>query len=104
MKIIIYLVVAAFLLSPFQGNCAGLSLIRDAEIEDFLHDITRPILKAANLNPKEIKIYIVNDSSLNAFVSGGQNIFINTGLITKYPDPNVLIGVIAHETGHISSG
>ncbi len=82
----------------------GLSLIRDCEIEDFLYQITIPLIKAANLNPSDIKIYIVNDSSLNAFVSGGQNIFINTGLIIKYPSPDVLIGVIAHETGHIAAG
>ncbi|MFT6077377.1 MAG: putative Zn-dependent protease [Rickettsiales bacterium] len=103
MKKIIYLVLFLILI-PIKSNSAGISLIRDAEIEDFLRDLTNPILKAANLNPKEIQIYIVNDSSLNAFVAGGQNIFLNTGLITKYFDPNVLIGVIAHETGHISSG
>lgn len=82
----------------------GMSLIRDAEIEDYLYDITKPLIKAAGLNSNNIKIYLVNDSTLNAFVAGGQNIFINTGLIVKYPDPNVLIGVIAHETGHISAG
>ncbi len=92
------------LFNPVESKANGLSLIRDAEIEDFLSDLTKPIFKAANLNPDEIKIYIVNENSLNAFVAGGQNVFINTGLITKYSDPNVLIGVIAHETGHISGG
>lgn len=82
----------------------GLPLIRDAEVEDFLHDITEPIFKAANVSYNDIHIYIVNDSTLNAFVAGGQNVFINTGLITKYKNPNVLIGVIAHETGHIAAG
>lgn len=80
------------------------SLIRDAEIEKFLHDLSRPIFVAANLNPANIKIYIVNDDTINAFVSGGQNIFINTGLIRKYQTPDTLIGVIAHETGHIVGG
>ena len=104
--LIISLCVFIFLtiLNPAKSNAAGVSLIRDAEIEDFLYDLTKPIFKAANLNPDNIKIYIVNDSTLNAFVTGGQNVFINTGLIVKYCDPNVLVGVIAHETGHIASG
>jgi predicted Zn-dependent protease len=80
------------------------SLIRDAEIENFLHDLSRPIFVAANLKPENIKIYIVNDDTINAFVSGGQNIFINTGLIRKYKTPDTLIGVIAHEVGHITGG
>ncbi len=89
---------------PVIAKSEGVSLIRDAEIEDFLYDITRPVFKAANLNPNNINIYIVNNPTLNAFVAGGQNIFINTGLITKYRNPNVLIGVIAHEAGHIAAG
>lgn len=80
------------------------SLIRDAETEKFLHELADPIFRAANLNPQDISIYIVGDDSLNAFVSGGQNVFINTGLIQKYKTPDTLIGVIAHETGHITSG
>jgi len=99
-----YLFIFLSTISPLKSEAAGTSLIRDAEIEDFLYDITRPIFKAANLNPNNIKIYIVNDKSLNAFVAGGQNVFINTGLIVKYSNPDVLIGVLAHETGHIASG
>ncbi|MBM3579818.1 MAG: hypothetical protein FJX34_03495 [Alphaproteobacteria bacterium] len=80
------------------------SLIRDAETEKFLHQLADPIFTAAGLDPHNIKIYIVNDGSINAFVSGGQNVFINTGLIRKYKTPDALIGVIAHETGHIVGG
>ncbi len=83
---------------------AEASLIRDAETEKFLHQLSDPIFIAAGLNPQNIKIFIVNDSSINAFVSGGQNVFINTGLIRKYKTPDALIGVIAHETGHIVGG
>ena len=83
---------------------AETGLIRDAETERFLHNLANPIFKAANLDPQNIKIYIVNDDSINAFVSGGQNVFINTGLIRKYSTPDALIGVIAHETGHIAAG
>jgi predicted Zn-dependent protease len=87
-----------------KNSYAEISLLRDAETERFLYEISQPIFIAAKLNPKNIKIYIVNDNSLNAFVMGGQNVFINTGLIRKYSTPETLIGVIAHETGHISSG
>ncbi|MDX2083672.1 MAG: M48 family metalloprotease [Rickettsiales bacterium] len=80
------------------------SLIRDAETEKFLRDLSRPIFISANLNPNQISIYIVNDSTLNAFVAGGQNVFINSGLIRKYSTPDTLIGVIAHESGHIAAG
>ena len=62
----------------------GLALIRDAETEKFLFDLSAPIFKTAGLNPDNIHIYIINDDSINAFVSGGQNVFINTGLIQKY--------------------
>ena len=82
----------------------AISLIRDSEIEDFLREITNPILQVSGLKEENIRIFVVNDPSLNAFVSGGQNIFINTGLITKYQNPDVLIGVIAHEVGHIAGG
>lgn len=93
-----------FFLLFASNSYAQLALIRDAETEKFLHELSDPIFKAANLDVKNIKIYIVNDNSLNAFVSGGQNVFLNTGLIRKYSTPDTLIGVIAHETGHIAAG
>ena len=97
-----------FLLCAAQSsNASGSqnpSLIRDAETEKFLRELARPIFLAANLNPDNISIYIVNDNSLNAFVSGGQNVFINTGLIRKYATPDTLVGVLAHESGHIAAG
>lgn len=80
------------------------SIIRDTEIEEFLYELTEPILEAANLDIKNTKIYVVNDKSINAFVFNGQNIFIHTGLLTKYTDPNILLGVLAHEVGHIAAG
>ena len=82
---------------------AQISIIREAETEKLLRDICYPIFKIAGLDSKNLKIYIVNDSSINAFVASGQNIFINTGLIKKFSDPSVIAGVIAHEVGHIAS-
>ena len=100
-KCCLYIALLSF---SFSGFAQNMSIIRDSETEDFLYDLTRPIFKAADLNPDNIKIYIVNDSSINAFVFGGQNVFINSGLITKYYDADVLVGVVAHEVGHIAAG
>jgi predicted Zn-dependent protease len=82
----------------------GIDLIRDTEIERTLKSYEDPIATAAGLDPAAIRIYIVNDSSINAFVAEGQNIFINTGLFLQLKTPNQVIGVMAHETGHIAGG
>lgn len=76
--------------------------LRDAEIEAILREFTDPILEAAGLVPEDVNIYVVQDPSLNAFVTGGQNIFIHTGLIIRAETPGQLKGVIAHEAGHIA--
>lgn len=99
--------VAALLLTGAIVTAAAqerISLIRDTEIERFLRLHTDPLLKAAHLDPAAVAIYLVNDNSINAFVSGGQNIFIHTGLIMSLETPDQLIGVIAHEIGHIKGG
>ncbi|MDR3290142.1 MAG: M48 family metalloprotease [Rickettsiales bacterium] len=82
----------------------NLSIVVDAEIEDFLKRITKPIIKSANLNFDDIKFYIVNDKNINAFVSGGQNIFVNTGTLTTFNTPDAVLGILAHEIGHIAGG
>lgn len=78
--------------------------IRDAEIENMLRDWSDPIFMAAGLTPSSVRIILVNDSSINAFVALGQNMFVHTGLINEANTPNEVIGVIAHETGHIAGG
>ena len=83
---------------------APMSLIRDTEVEEILHKDADPIFRAAGLEPKAVTIYIVGNEDLNAFVAGGQNLFLFTGLIVKTKTPNELIGVIAHETGHMAGG
>ncbi|TPD62968.1 hypothetical protein FIV46_02490 [Emcibacter nanhaiensis] len=82
----------------------GLSILRDAEIEHTIRDFAEPLFEAADLTPDSVDTYIVNDKSLNAFVAGGQNIFIHTGLIIEAKNYNELVGVLAHETGHITGG
>jgi predicted Zn-dependent protease len=86
------------------ARATGPSLIRDAEIEGLLRLYVRPIFKVAGVNGKAIKVYVIADRRINAFVSGGQRIFIHTGLITRAKTPNEVIGVLAHETGHIAGG
>lgn len=80
------------------------SLIRDTEIEAYLKEWAKPVIKAADLDPDSVNIILVQDSNVNAFVAGGQNIFIYTGLLTKSKDPGEVIGVLAHELGHIRGG
>lgn len=80
------------------------NVIRDPEIETTIRTFATPIWQAAGLNPDAIHIYIVNDPTLNSFVAGGQNIFLNTGMLMRSETPNQMIGVIAHETGHIAGG
>lgn len=82
----------------------SVSLIRDAEIENTIRAYGGPLFAMAGLEPSAVRVYIVNDQRLNAFVAGGQNIFINTGLLLAAESPNQLIGVIAHEAGHITGG
>lgn len=83
---------------------SGFSIIRDVELEKTLHDFGEPIWRAAGINPAAVKTIIVNDATLNAFVAGGMNIFFYTTLLEKTDNAEQLIGVIAHESGHIAGG
>jgi predicted Zn-dependent protease len=81
-----------------------LSLIRDAEVEDTIRLYATPLFEAARLDPNSIKIHIVDDDAINAFVANGRHMFLYTGLLFESEDPNTVIGVIAHETGHLAGG
>jgi len=83
---------------------AARGFIRDAEIERTMALMAAPVLKAAGVPPDSVDIYIINDPQLNAFVAGGRNIFFHTGLLAQMPRPETIMGVIAHETGHITGG
>ena len=93
-----------FVINSKEINAQNFGLIQDAEIELNIRKWVEPIFKVANIKSESVNIYIINDNSINAFVSGGQNIFINTGLILKAKEANALIGVLAHEIGHIAGG
>lgn len=90
-------------------NCTAASaqqlrFIRDTEIEQTLADYASPVLRAAGLGGSRVKIRIIQDSAFNAFVLDGRNIFMNTGTLMQAESPNEVIGVIAHESGHIAAG
>jgi predicted Zn-dependent protease len=79
-----------------------LSLITDAETERMILEFAAPVFAAAGLTTDSVSVHIVNDPALNAFVAGGQRIFLFTGLLVEADHPGQIIGVLAHETGHIS--
>jgi predicted Zn-dependent protease len=81
-----------------------IGFIRDAELENLMRDYANPILRAAGLGDSNVRVYIVNSTQFNAFVMDGRRIFINAGVIMQADTPNEVIGVLAHETGHIAGG
>ena len=83
---------------------ARTSVIRDAEIENTIRAYATPVFAAAGLPPGAVRVHLINDPSVNAFVANGLNLFIFTGLLLRTDDPLQVIGVIAHESGHIAGG
>lgn len=79
-------------------------ILRDAETEAFLSDISAPLVKAAGLAPGNVQVLLINDPSINAFVAGGQIVWIHSGLITAADNVDQVQGVIAHELGHVEGG
>ena len=82
----------------------GPGIIRDAEIEGLLRIYATPLFKAAGINAQSARVIVIGETGINAFVANGQRIFINSGLITRAETPNEVIGVLAHESGHIAGG
>lgn len=83
---------------------AAQSVLRDAETEALLQDMLDPLLVAAELDPGQVDVVLINDSSINAFVAGGQRIYVHSGLIGAADTANEVQGVLAHELGHITGG
>jgi len=82
----------------------GPPVLRDTESEQLLRDYTRPILRVAGLEKQNIQMVIINESQFNAFVADGRRIFVNYGAMMQSETPNQIIGVLAHETGHLAGG
>ncbi|HRD29164.1 MAG TPA: M48 family metalloprotease [Caulobacter sp.] len=87
-----------------QSSDRGPTLLRDTEIEEILHHEADPIFRVAGLNPRDVRIMLIGDPTLNAFATQGQQMGLHTGLILEAQNPNELKGVIAHETGHLAGG
>jgi predicted Zn-dependent protease len=81
-----------------------LAILRDTETEQLLRDYTKPILRVAGLEKQNIQVTIINEAVFNAFVADGRRIFINHGALLQSETPNQIIGVLAHETGHLAGG
>lgn len=103
-NLLLIILSSLFLVFINHTSAFSQSLLRDTEIEETMIDYTKPILLAAGLSPSSVDLYLVNDPSLNAFVTRGQNIFLHSGIILQSDTPNQLKGVIAHEAGHIAGG
>lgn len=97
----------ALVLSPVAATAQenkGPPILRDTETEQLLREYTRPILRAAGLEKQNIQMVIINQGVFNAFVADGRRIFVNYGAILQSETPNQIIGVMAHETGHLAGG
>jgi len=89
---------------PVWAQSRGLALVRDAETENTIRMMAAPLFATAGLDPDAVRIVLVNDRSLNAFVAGGMNLFLHTGLLIRAEHAGQVMGVVAHETGHIAGG
>ncbi|MET0240041.1 MAG: M48 family metalloprotease [Sphingobium sp.] len=90
----------ALSLSPAHAQ----QVLRDAETEAMLAEASAPLIKAAGLDPRNVQVLLIQDPSINAFVAGGQIVWLHTGLIAQADNINQVQGVIAHELGHIEGG
>jgi predicted Zn-dependent protease len=89
---------------PASAAEQGPSILRDTETEALFQEIAKPLVEAANLDEKSVKVVLINDDEINAFVAGSQNVYVNSGLITRADNVNQLQFVIAHELGHVAGG
>ncbi|HET9630635.1 MAG TPA: M48 family metalloprotease [Novosphingobium sp.] len=99
------LLIAFFALAALACRpVAAQSILRDAETEALLRDMSSPLVKAAGLDPRNVDVVLVGDNTINAFVMNGQTVYLNAGLINAADSANQVQGVIAHELGHITGG
>jgi len=105
-RFVFFIALVSIAMAPMAraGDGRSMAFIRDAEIEDYLRDLGAPIFRAAGIAPSSVRLMIVQNGEINAFVAGGMNIFFYTGLLQATDTAEQLAGVIAHETGHIAGG
>jgi predicted Zn-dependent protease len=83
---------------------AGPQVLRDTETEALFKDMARPLIVAGKLDPNSVQIVLLNDPEINAFVSKGQIVYVQSGLLEAADNVNQLQGVVAHELGHVIAG
>lgn len=88
----------------WSGAAQAQTVLRDAETEAFFRDMSAPIITAAGMDPHNVDVVLLNDGDINAFVAGGQTVYINSGLIAAADHAEEVQGVFAHELGHIVGG
>ena len=91
-------------LASWPQQALAQSSLRDAETEAWFNEISRPLILAAGLSPRNVQVKLLNDDSINAFVAGGQTVYIHSGLLQAADNANEVQGVIAHELGHVADG
>ena len=89
---------------PAAAADEGPSILRDTESEQLFNDIATPLVEAANLDKKSVKVILIKDDSINAFVAGSQDVYVHSGLILAADNVNEVQAVIAHELGHVAGG
>lgn len=104
LKKLVLMAGAALALVTGTETAVAQEVLRDAETEAFFHDMSAPIIAAAGMDPRNVDVILLNDGSINAFVAGGQAVYINSGLIAAADHAEEVQGVFAHELGHIVGG
>ncbi len=98
--LILSLAAIAFTARPAMAQ----QILRDAETEAFMAEMSGPLIKAAGMEPRNVQVMVINDPEINAFVAGGQYVWVHSGLIAQADNVSQLQGVVAHELGHIEGG
>lgn len=103
-RLLQFLALALTSLALMSRPALAQQILRDAETEAFMADMSAPLVKAAGMTPKNVQVLVINDPEINAFVAGGQYVWVHSGLIAQADNVNQLQGVVAHELGHIEGG
>lgn len=103
-RLLQFLALALASLALMTRPALAQQILRDAETEAFMADMSAPLVKAAGMTPNNVQVLVINDPEINAFVAGGQYVWVHSGLIAQADNVNQLQGVVAHELGHIEGG
>ena len=103
-KCITFIIKLIFIIFLIQTKSSAIEIIRDTELEQFTNDLLSTLLNSSNIQSNELNVYFINSDQINAFVTGGKNIFINTETIIEANDYREYAAVLAHELAHIKAG